>query len=189
MQYVFLLIVCAVVFGTCFLADKGFSRLFRNRREHKTGLAVRHGKKVAAIGLAAIALGVAAFFAAAEGGAIFYIGGAVLCLLGIFLVVMYTTFGVFYSEDTFLVTTFGKKSVCYSYKDIRTQQLYNNMGAILIELHMADGRSVQQQSRMEGVYPFMDKAFSGWLRQKGLNREECSFYDPQNSRWFPEMEE
>lgn len=189
MQYVSLLIVCAAVFGLCFLVDKGFAKLFRNHREHKSGLAVRHNKKVMAFGVIAVAIGVAAFFSAGRGGLIFYIGGGVLCLLGVFLIVLYTTFGIFYAEETFLVTTFGKKSTVYSYGDIRTQQLYNNMGKLLIELHMTDGRTVQLQSGMEGAYPFMDKAFSGWLRQKGLERAQCSFYDPQNCRWFPETEE
>lgn len=189
MQYVALLIVCAVVFGLCFLADKGFAKLFRNRREHQSGLAVRHSKKTMAFGVIALAIGIAAFFSAIKGGLIFWIGGALLCLIGVLLIVMYTTFGVFYNEDTFLLTTFGKKSCSYSYSDIRTQQLYNNMGSTLIELHLSDGRSVQLMSKMEGVYPFLDKAFSGWLRQKGLTREACSFYDPQNSRWFPDTEE
>ena len=189
MEYVYLILLCALVFGLCFLVDKGFKKLFRNRREHQSGLAVRHNKKVMAFGVIAIALGIAAFFSAGQGGLVFYIGGAVLILIGIVLITMYTTFGLFYCDDTFLVSTFGKKSLSYTYADICAQKLYNNMGHILIELHMEDGRTVALQSGMDGVYPFLDKAFSGWLRQKGVSREECDFHDPQNSRWFPEVEE
>ena len=53
---------------------------------------------------------------------------------------------------------------------------------------MTDGRTVQLQSAMDGVYPFMDKAFTMWLRQTGRRQEDCSFYDPQNSCWFPPVE-
>ena len=95
MEYVYLILLCALVFGLCFLVDKGFKKLFRNRREHQSGLAVRHNKKVMAFGVIAIALGIAAFFSAGQGGLVFYIGGAVLILIGIVLITMYTTFGPF----------------------------------------------------------------------------------------------
>ena len=35
------LLVAAVVFGICFLADKIFSKAFRNQAQHQAGLAVR----------------------------------------------------------------------------------------------------------------------------------------------------
>ena len=44
--------------------------------------------------------------------------------VGIGLTVYYMTFGVFYDEDTFLYSTFGKKSVTYRYGQIREQRLY-----------------------------------------------------------------
>ena len=114
--------------------------------------------------------------------------GVILVGLGACLVVYYMSFGIFYDEDSFILSTFGKKTATYCYRDIRSQQLYNSYGTIVIELHMADGRAVQLQSSMLGVYSFMDKAFAGWLRQKGLGREDCPFHDPANSCWFPSQE-
>ena len=60
--------------------------------------------------------------------------------------------------------------------------------AELIELYLSDGRAVQVQGTMEGAYAFMDHAFSAWLKQTGRTREDCPFYDPQNSCWFPPVE-
>jgi hypothetical protein len=54
---------------------------------------------------------------------------------------------------------------------------------------MNDGRSVQLQAGMTGVYPFLDKAFAMWCAQKGVDPASCSFHDPQSSCWFPGVEE
>ena len=59
----------------------------------------------------------------------------------------------------------------------------------MVELHMVDGSSVSVQSVMLGVYAFLDTAFAGWCRQKGINSDDCAFYDPSNSCWFPSVEE
>ena len=188
MQYIAVLIVAGLVFGICYLFDKGFEKAFRNKPQHKSGLAVRPNKRYAAFGAIFIALGFAAIFASA-GNMVLLIGGILILVMAIGLIVYYMTFGIFYDEDSFIFTTFGKKSVEYRYQDIQSQQLYVVQGGnVVIELHMADGKAVSVQSPMLGVYAFLDTAFAGWCRQKGINSDDCSFYDPANSCWFP-MEE
>lgn len=189
MEWIAVLIVAALVFGVCFLIDKGFTKLFRSQAQHYSGLSVRLNKKYAAFGLVLFVLGLGAFFAGLDQELLLLIGGALIAVIGVGLVVYYMTFGVFYDEDTFLLTTFGKKSAVYRYSDIAGQQLYNNYGQTVIELHMTDGRAVQLQSAMPGVYPFLDKAFSAWCRQRGLREEDCDFHDADNSCWFPPVEE
>ena len=182
------LILAALVFGICFLVDKGFTKLFRNQNQHHSGTAVRLNKRYGSIGILVGVLGVAALFSGLTQGAVLIVGGCVLIVTGIGLTVYYMTFGVFYDEESLLYTTFGKRSVTYRYKDIVGQQLYNNAGNILIELHMADGRAIALPSTMTGVYAFMDTAFAGWLRQPGKRQEDCSFYAPENSCGFPPVE-
>ena len=189
MEFIGVLIVAALVFGACFLIDKGFTKLFRSQAQHKSGLAVRLNKKYGAFGLILVVLGLATLFSGLGKGWLMVAAGGLIIAVGIGLVVYYITFGVFYDESGFVLTTFGKKSKLYQYRDIKSQQLYNSYGNILIELHLADGRSVQLQSGMTGVYPFLDKAFSKWCAQKGIDPESCSFHDPENSCWFPGMEE
>ena len=41
---------------------------------------------------------------------------------------------------------------------------------------------------MNGAYPFLDAAFSGWCRQKGIDADSCAFHDPANHLWFPAEE-
>ena len=180
-----ILIIGAVVFGICFGIDKLFTSIFRSKQQHKSGLSVRCSKKYGSIGLLIGILGLAAML---MGGTLMLVCGALLIVGGVVLVVYYLTFGIFYDEDAFVYTRFGKKSITYRYQDIKSQQLYNSYGNIVIELHMADGTAVQVQSGMEGAYPFLDKAFSLWLEKTGRTREDCAFYDPQNSCWFPPAE-
>ena len=188
MEWIAILIVAALVFGVCFMIDKGFTKLFRSQAQHYSGLSVRLNKKYGAFGLILFVLGLAAIFTGLNESLLLIIGGAFVAVVGVGLVVYYMTFGVFYDEETFLLTTFGKKSKAYRYSEISGQQLYNSYGQIVIELHMTDGRTVQLQAAMPGVYPFLDKAFSAWCRQRDIREEDCQFHDTDNSCWFPSVE-
>lgn len=188
MEIIAVLVIMALVFGVCFLVDKGFTKLFRSQAQHMSGKAVRLNKKYGAIGLILGALGIAAIFSGLSGNWIMIIGGSLVLIVGIGLVVYYMTYAIFYDDDSFLVTTIGKRATVYRYGDIQNQQLYNNQGHALIELYLSDGRTVQIQGSMEGAYAFMEYAFSAWLIQTGRTREDCAFYDPQNSCWFPPVE-
>ena len=41
MDILAILLIGAVTFGVCFLMDKGFTGIFRNKKQHKSGLSVR----------------------------------------------------------------------------------------------------------------------------------------------------
>ena len=173
----------------CFLVDKGFTRLFRSQAQHRSGLAVRLNKKYGAFGLILLTLGLSTAITGLNISWIVWAAGGLVAVIGVALVVYYMSFGVFYDDEGFLLTTFGRKSTPYRYADIKAQQLYNSYGNILIELHMEDGRTLQLQAGMSGVYPFLDKAFFGWCAQKGIAAENCKFHVPENSCWFPPVEE
>lgn len=183
-----IILVAAGTLLLCWLVDKGFTKIFRSKPQHMSGKSVRINKLYGAAGLILIVLGVAAVFAGMSDEWLLTAGGVMLIALGVGFVVYYMTFGVYYDDDGFVLTTFGKKSATYRYRDIQCQQLYNSYGHTIIELHLADGRTAQLQSNMPGVYLFLDSAFAAWLRQTEKSREECAFHDPDNSCWFPPME-
>jgi len=191
MEFIAVIIIAAAVFGLCYLIDKGFTKLFRSQAQHRSGMSVRLSKRYGSIGLLLAVLGIAAVFAGVnsrEGWAL-PAGGGLLIATGGFLVVYYITYGVFYDENSFLFTTLGKRAISYAYRDIKAQQIFNNQGHILIELYMQDGNIVQLQSTMLGVYGFLDYAFEAWCRQTGRSKADCPFYDPENSCWFPPLED
>lgn len=182
-----------VVLGTfalCFAVDKGFTKIFRGKKQHQSGLSVKLNKKYGLVGILLTVLGIGALIAGIrEDSGLLMVGGPVVSLMGVGLLVYYMSFGIFYDDDSFILTTFGNKSMTYRYAEIKAQQLYNAYGAIVIELHLTDGRAVQLHASMEGAYAFMDKAFFRWLEQTGRMQEECDFFDPQNSCWFPPVED
>ena len=183
-------VVIAVTLALCFGVDKLFTKVFRSRPEHGTGLAVRLSRMYGVFGILLAVIGVAAVITGIANSPALAVGGVVVILMGAGLVVYYMTFGIYYGDDTFLLTTFGNKSNTYEYRNIRGQKLYAvRGGSVVIELHMTDGRTVQLQSTMDGVYKFLDHAFGGWLRQTGRRQADCSFYDPSNSCWFPPVDE
>ena len=189
MEYIAVILAAAAVFGLCFLADKAFTKLFRSQAQHRSGKAVRLNKRYGSIGLILAVFGAAVLFAGLSDSKLLIACGVIMIVVGIGLVVYYMTFGVFYDDNGFVLTTFGKRSTVYAYGDIQGQKLYLSAGnVVLIELYLRDGRTFQLQSVMEGAYSFMDKAFAAWLRQTGRRQEDCPFYDPQNSCWFPPVE-
>ena len=190
MPYLAVLLVAALVFGVCYLFDKGFEKMFRNQAQHYSGLSVRLNKRYAAFGAVLIALGAAAFFTGLSSGMLMLICGPLIILMGAALVIYYATFGIFYDDSSFILTTFGKRSGTYRYRDIQGQRLYVIQGgSVVVELHMTDGRSVSLQSTMTGTYDFLDHAFSQWCRQTGRSPESCDFHDTDNHLWFPTLED
>ena len=189
MEFVITVAFMGILFGLFYLVDKGYTKVFRGQPQHKTGLSVRHHKRYALFGLGLTVLGILGIMSVSSGGLAMIVMGILVLLLGAALLVYYMTFGIFYDADSFILTTFGKKSVTYLFSDIKEQRLYQLQGgAVIIELHMSDGKAVSIQSVMEGAYPFLDHAFSAWCRQKGLDPDHCAFHDPAQSLWFP-MEE
>ena len=190
MSPVTLVIAAALTFGLCFLVDKGYTRLFRSKAQHKTGLQVRPSKRYASIGLILCILGILAIFTGIGGETALLIGGAIVLCIGCGLVGHYMSFGIFYDSESFILTTFGKKSITHRFGDIRHQKLYMIQGgSILVELHMTDGSAVNVHTAMEGAYPFLDHAFHAWCRQTGRNPATCTFHDPGNHLWFPTEED
>ena len=57
-----MILVIALVFGLCFLVDKGFTKLFRGKVQHQSGKSVRLSKRYGSIGIIMFAIGVAAVF-------------------------------------------------------------------------------------------------------------------------------
>ena len=54
------LLVIAAVFGLCYFFDKGFQKLFRNKKQHRSGLAVHLNKMYSIAGVLLSVLGVIA---------------------------------------------------------------------------------------------------------------------------------
>ena len=190
MQIIPILLVAAIVFGICRLVDKAFTNKFRSKAQHMSGLAVRANKMYGIFGVVLLAVGVMAIAVGIAQSILLLLGGIVVLLMGAGLAAHYLVYGIFYDGETFLVSSLGKKSHVHSYREIREQRLYVLQGgSVLVELYLEDGTSVSLQSTLDGVYPFLDTAFAGWCLQKGIDPQSCDFHDPSKHWWFPHEEE
>ena len=184
------ILIIAATFGVMFLLDKGITKLFRSREQHHSGTAVRLKKHYGILSLAMMilgALGIITFFF--DGNLVLLLGGVLVLPGGAVLGIYYLTHGFFYDSESFLYTSFGNRSVTYRYADIRGQKLYEIQGGtLLVELHMADGKTVSIQNSMEGAADFLSKAAHARMRQLGLNSHECAWFDETQGKWFPDVE-
>lgn len=190
MQAIVILLIAALVFAICWGVDKLFTGLFRSKAQHRSGLAVRASKRYGIFGVMFSVLGILGIVTGMVGEQVLLWAGVVVLLMGIGLAVHYLSYGIFYDGESFLLCRFGRRSQEHRYSEIVSQKLYViTGGSTVIELTLADGSTVSVQSTMEGVYPFMDTAFAGWCLETGHQMDQCDFYDPSKSWWFPHEKE
>ena len=183
-----IVLVAAATFLLCWLLDKGFQKAFRSAPQHMSGKSVRLNKYNGLAGVILTLLGIVSMLFGGE--MLLLVGGGIVLLMGIALIVYYLSFGIYYDEETFLVSSLGKKTKARRYEDIREQKLYVIQGgSALVELHMTDGSTLSVQTTMEGASAFLDYAFARWCEQKGLDSDDCDFHDPSSLQWFPAVEE
>ena len=75
------IVLMALIFGVIYLCDKGFTRIFRGKVQHKSGKALRQNKRYASLGLILSVLGVAALFAYSAQGWIMLAGIPLLSIM------------------------------------------------------------------------------------------------------------
>ena len=191
MGLVFVLLVVAAVFGLCWLVDKAFTKLFRSAPQHQSGLSIRPSKRYGSMGVLVAFLGIAGILVGiTDGNAAVIVGSVFLVVAGAGLATYYISTGIFYDDDSFLHTSFGKKGRTYRYRDILHQQLYQIQGGhYIVELHMVDGKAVMVQTQMEGYRAFLDHAVNKWCQAKGLDPKTLSYLDPDQFVWFPTKED
>ncbi len=188
MEYVWIAVLALLTFGVCFGLDKLFSKVFRGSNQHQSGHKVKLRSRMAIFGLLVVLLGVVCVIFYWGSHPVIFWSGWILLLMGGCMLAYYLSFGIYYDEEGFVYSRFGRKSKLYTYDCITAQQLYNSQGSILVELHLRDGNTVPVQDSMEGGFAFLDYAFARWLEARGLTKEACEFYDPDKCHWFPAVE-
>ena len=190
MNFIAILLIAAVIFCICFAVDKGFAALFRSKAQHRSGMAVRAAKRYGIFGVILSVIGILGIVGGIGGDMVLLVGAVIVLLMGAGFAVYYLSFGVFYDGESFLISSVGKKSREYKFREILGQKLYLVQGGnIIVELHMEDGTTVSLQSTMDGIYPFLDTAFAAWCLETGRDPQSCDFHDPSQSLWFPTVED
>lgn len=186
MQFLFSILFIGLIFGICFLVDKLFARCFRSRPQHVSGKSVRLNKRYFTFGILAFFFGAVLIVQGSREGPdwMVIVIGILAALLGLVLTLSYTFFGVFYDQDSFILSRLGRKSVSYRFSQIASQQLLESRAGLSVELFLQDGREISLQANMQGVYPFLDCAAAAWQKARGYSQPPA-WFDPDNSCWFP----
>ena len=98
------LFIAVLVFAACYGVDKGFSKLFRSRKEHQSGKAVKHNKRAALFGLVLAVLGVAGILAGIGTSLGLLLLSAVVLLMAAVFVLAFVDMTAFHTAYAVLLT-------------------------------------------------------------------------------------
>ena len=181
MFYVFIALICAAVFGLCYLVDRLLSR---GRSKSAPERTVRQPRRAFVIGVVLLVAGV---FIALFVPGLLGVGGVVIALLGAVLILSFFSFTVEYDDEGFTCRTL-RGSKRYQYSQIRGEQALTTRGGIAVMLYVGDD-GVELSEAMQGARAFLSHAYYAWCRQKGIEPEDCPPPAPEALVWFGQPEE
>lgn len=108
-KYIFVLIVCAVVFLICFLIDTLFKVIFPKSKLEKSKQVVRPPRKSAVAGVILTFAGVAVLIKNLAGtpDTLFLIGSIVAIIFGVILLCTYFSVVIYFDDEGFLYKAWG----------------------------------------------------------------------------------
>ncbi len=182
MQYLFLLFFAGLVLGLCFLIDRGIGRLHR-RLAKAPVVRPPLGYPILAAVLLLAAIPVAYFSLRARQWLFFGVAAVFLLFAG-YAIYLFCSAAISYTADTFTLPGPGKKT--YRYAQIQGQRVGISRRAVCLVLCLGQ-EEVVLRGNMLGFLPFLDVAFAGWCRQKGLDPAAQTWHDPTAYQWFPDQ--
>lgn len=188
MNYVLYILFVAVIFGLIALIDFLLKKLFPKNGTMKHGKAVRMPRYSLILGLLMAILGFFCLLYIPYGAETFlWYGCLLVVVIGVYLLVNFSRFGIFYDDEQFTYRTLTKKAKTYRYSEIRSQRTFTAKSGLNITLDAA-GDEIQLYTAMQGLGDFLSKAFYRWCAEKGLDPETTP-HDPSMLVYFPSPEE
>ncbi len=185
MKYVLYLLLIAVIFGLVALVDLACRKLFPKAEIRKTGQAVKMPRISSIFGVILTAFGfLALLFIPMKDHLLLLIGCIVVVLMGVYLLVNYFRFGIWYDKEKFVYRTLTKKEKTYFYKDIRGQRAFLARSGFNTTLYVGEDE-IPLYCAMEGLGEFLDKAFYRWCQETGTDPESVE-NNPGGWVFFPE---
>ena len=123
-KYIFVLIVCTVVFLICFLIDTLFKVIFPKSKLEKSKQVVRPPRKSAVAGVILTFAGVAVLIKNLAGtpDTLFLIGSIVAIIFGVILLCTYFSVVIYFDDEGFLYKAWGHGKKEFRYSQIRGQR-------------------------------------------------------------------
>ena len=185
MKYVLYLGLIAVIFGCFALLDFLLKKLLRRTEAEANGQAVRLPRYSFILGLIMSLLGlIALLFVPMKGQWLLLAGCCLVLVIGLYLLVSFFRFGIFYNDEGFVYRTLTQKARSYRYEDITGQRSFLAKSGLNTSLY-AKGDEIQLYSAMQGLDSFLNKAFFSWCRSKGIDPDTVE-NNPPMLVYFPE---
>lgn len=188
MNYVLYILLIAAIFGLIALLDFLFHKLFPKSKAEQSGQVVRLPRYSSILGLLMALLGIIALlFLPLEGQRLLQFGCVLVLVIGLFLLVNYFRFGIFYDDECFVYRTMTHKARAYRYEDITGQRSFLARSGLNTSLYVG-ADEIQLYDAMQGLDSFLNKAFYGWCRAKGMDPDKVP-HNPRNLTYFPDPED
>ena len=188
MKYILYLLLIAVIFGLVALVDFLLKRIFPKARPNPGCQAVRLPRYSSILGLLMTLLGlIALLYIPRQEQLALWLGCWVVLAIGVYLLVNFFWFGIFYDDEGFTYRPFLKKGRYYRYEEITGQRAYLAKSGWNTNLYARDDE-IQLYAALQGVSEFLNKAFFAWCRQKGIDPDTVE-NDPHMLVFFPEPED
>lgn len=187
MPWLFIGVLCAVVFLLCFLVDT-LVKLARRKKAVPTAC-VRPPRKSAIFGILLIffPLMVLLWWMPKDGDTLLLVGSIIVLVMGIVLLVSHFSFSIRYDDDSFTCRTLGKKPMRYTYDQIRGQRSLLTRSGVNTTLFVG-GDTIVLYEAMQGASTFLSKAFFRWCEAKGIDPDAVE-NNPRMLTWFPDPDD
>ena len=185
-KYIFVLIVCAVVFLICFLIDSLFKVIFPKSKLEKSKQVVRPPRKSAVAGVILTFAGVAVLIKNLAGtpDTLFLIGSIVAIIFGVILLCTYFSVVIYFDDEGFLYKAWGHGRKEFRYSQIRGQRSLLTRGGVNTILFVGD-EEINLYSAMQNLNAFLSKAFFKWCAVKGIDPDTIE-NNPRMATYFPD---
>ncbi len=175
----------ALVLGLCWCVDQLFKKLFPKDARQLAGKVVRLPRRTAVFGV------LLTFFAVVMELNWFsrlawymHLAAALVLLLGVWLLVQFLSFSIYYDDEGFTYRNLGRKAENFRYGDILGQRSLLTRSGVNSTLYLSGGE-IPVYSAMQGAGDFLQKAFYRWCEATGTDPETVE-NNPQYLTWFPE---
>ena len=187
MIYALYFLLIAAVFGLIALFDLLLKKILPKPKHTQKGNIVRMPRYSFILGIAIFMLAVMALLFVPLDEKLVWFGAWIVLAMGIFLLVNFFRFAIFFDDDGFTYRTLTKQARSYTYDQITAQESFLAKSGWNSTLYVG-GDEVPLTAAMQGVDKFLNHAFFRWCDKKGIDPDTVE-NNPAMLVFFPPLDE
>lgn len=180
------LLLIAAVFGLIALIDLLLKKILPKPKHTQSGNVVRMPRYSFILGIVIFMVAVVALLFVPLSEQLVWFGSWIVLAMGIFLLVNFSRFAIFYDDEGFTYRTLTKKAKSYTYDQITAQESFLAKSGWNSTLYVG-GDEVPLTAAMQGVDKFLNHAFFRWCSKKGIDPDTVE-NNPTMLVFFPPLD-